>query len=135
MLQPGTNLSYVCVGDEWHRFPSSFHLPHPSYRLAFVKSDFHGLLPRPFETAQACSSHMLVTGMLPLLSRHHNMLAGVKRVPSRALDTGELSLTHGTNEWSQPPQPCVSAATGSAFFIFWECVQAESLQQLRHLHA
>ena len=52
LLQPGTNLSYVCVGDEWHRFPSSFHLPHPSYRLAFVKSDFHGLLPRPFETAQ-----------------------------------------------------------------------------------
>lgn len=52
VLQPGTNLSYVCVGDEWHRFPSSFHLPHPAYRLAFVKSGFHGLLPRPFGTAQ-----------------------------------------------------------------------------------
>ena len=52
VLQPGTNLSYVCVGDEWHRFPSSFHLPHPAYRLGFVKSGFHGLLPRPFGTAQ-----------------------------------------------------------------------------------
>ncbi len=57
MLQPGTNVSYVCVGDEWHRFPSSFHLPHPAYRLAFVKSGFHGLLPRPFDIAQVGSYH------------------------------------------------------------------------------
>ncbi|CAL5219251.1 g1047 [Coccomyxa viridis] len=52
VLQPGTNSSFVCVGDEWHRFPSSFHLPHPAYRLAFVQSGFHGLLPRPFDIAQ-----------------------------------------------------------------------------------
>jgi hypothetical protein len=38
----------VCVGDEWHRYPSSFFLPSPSYRLAFIKSGFGGLLPRPF---------------------------------------------------------------------------------------
>jgi len=38
----------VCVGDEWHRYPSSFFLPSPSYRLAFVKSGFGGLLPRAF---------------------------------------------------------------------------------------
>jgi alpha-1,2-mannosyltransferase len=46
------NVSHVCVGDEWHRFPSSFFLPSPSYRLAFVKSGFHGLLPRPFDPEQ-----------------------------------------------------------------------------------
>ena len=57
VLQLGTNLSFVCVGDEWHRFPSSFHLPHPAYRLAFVASGFHGLLPRPFNTAQVNSLH------------------------------------------------------------------------------
>lgn len=51
-LAPGSNLSYVCLGDEWHRFPSSFHLPAPAYRLAFVKSGFRGLLPRPFDLQQ-----------------------------------------------------------------------------------
>lgn len=51
-LAPGTNVSYVCLGDEWHRFPSSFHLPSPAYRLAFVKSGFRGLLPRPFDLQQ-----------------------------------------------------------------------------------
>ena len=51
-LAPGGNVSYVCLGDEWHRFPSSFHLPAPAYRLAFVKSGFRGLLPRPFDLQQ-----------------------------------------------------------------------------------
>ena len=39
---------YVCVADEWHRFPSSFFLSSPHYRLAFVKSGFGGLLPRAY---------------------------------------------------------------------------------------
>ncbi|KAK9844623.1 hypothetical protein WJX74_004859 [Apatococcus lobatus] len=39
----------VCVAAEWYRFPSSFFLPSPIYRLQFVKSGFQGLLPRPFE--------------------------------------------------------------------------------------
>ena len=39
---------HVCVGAEWHRFPSSFFLPSPHYRLAFVESGFGGLLPRQF---------------------------------------------------------------------------------------
>ena len=40
----------VCVGKEWYRFPSSFFLPseHGTYRLAFIQSSFHGLLPGPF---------------------------------------------------------------------------------------
>jgi alpha-1,2-mannosyltransferase len=41
----------VCVGAEWHRFPSAFFLPEP-YRLAFVRSGFSGLLPRQFDPAQ-----------------------------------------------------------------------------------
>ena len=39
----------VCVGDEWYRYPSSFFLPGPSYRLQFVKSGFQGLLPAAFD--------------------------------------------------------------------------------------
>jgi hypothetical protein len=33
------------LAGEWYRFPSSFHLPHPAYRLRFIKSDFDGALP------------------------------------------------------------------------------------------
>ena len=41
----------VCMGDEWYRFPSSFYLPGPTYRLGFVQTGFKGLLPLPFDTA------------------------------------------------------------------------------------
>lgn len=37
----------VCVGKEWYRFPSSYHLPAAA-RLKFVESDFAGLLPGEF---------------------------------------------------------------------------------------
>mmetsp|Transcript_13042 Transcript_13042/g.26069 ORF Transcript_13042/g.26069 Transcript_13042/m.26069 type:complete len:549 (+) Transcript_13042:210-1856(+) len=50
MLPAGINQqARVCVGTEWYRFPSSFFLPGPEYRLQFVRSGFDGLLPRPFE--------------------------------------------------------------------------------------
>jgi alpha-1,2-mannosyltransferase len=39
----------VCVGAEWHRFPSSFFLPGPTHRIQFIKSGFDGLLPRAFD--------------------------------------------------------------------------------------
>ncbi|RMZ53697.1 hypothetical protein APUTEX25_003231 [Auxenochlorella protothecoides] len=42
----------VCLGAEWYRFPSSFWLPGPRYRLQFVKSGFTGLLPRPFSAEE-----------------------------------------------------------------------------------
>ncbi|KAF7728653.1 mannosyltransferase [Apophysomyces ossiformis] len=38
----------LCVGKEWHRFPSNFFLPN-DVRLRFIKSDFDGMLPKPFE--------------------------------------------------------------------------------------
>lgn len=44
---PATSL--VCVGAEWYRFPSSFFLPSPMYRLGFVDAGFKGLLPRNFD--------------------------------------------------------------------------------------
>ena len=42
-----TSPKSVCVGKEWYRFPSHFFLPH-NYHLQFVKSEFSGLLPKPF---------------------------------------------------------------------------------------
>ncbi|KAF8361342.1 algn-9 [Pristionchus pacificus] len=46
----------VCVGKEWHRFPSSFFLPNAvdaqgrvrPMRLRFLRSEFRGLLPKYF---------------------------------------------------------------------------------------
>jgi alpha-1,2-mannosyltransferase len=39
----------ICVGKEWYRFPSSFFLPGNNVHLKFLRSDFRGLLPKPFE--------------------------------------------------------------------------------------
>lgn len=38
----------VCFGKEWYRSPSSFHLP-PSYLTRFIKSEFDGQMPAPFD--------------------------------------------------------------------------------------
>lgn len=43
---PG-HVNNVCIGKEWYRFPSSYHLPAPA-RLRFLPSEFRGLLPGPF---------------------------------------------------------------------------------------
>jgi hypothetical protein len=64
MLQlPATSpVVHVCVGAEWHRFPGSFFLPGPTYRLQFIQSGFTGLLPRHFNASEvrtpgaACSA-------------------------------------------------------------------------------
>uniref|UniRef100_A0A3B3S9D3 Mannosyltransferase n=1 Tax=Paramormyrops kingsleyae TaxID=1676925 RepID=A0A3B3S9D3_9TELE len=37
----------VCVGKEWHRYPSSFLLPN-NWQLQFIQSEFRGQLPKPF---------------------------------------------------------------------------------------
>lgn len=47
--------SLVCLGAEWHRFPSSFLLPGEAYRLAFVAAGFGGLLPVPFDASRGGS--------------------------------------------------------------------------------
>ncbi len=45
--RPGHN---VCLGKEWYRFPSSFHLPE-GVHAKFIKSEFSGLLPGDFTEA------------------------------------------------------------------------------------
>ncbi|CAI5502779.1 unnamed protein product [Closterium sp. Naga37s-1] len=42
----------VCYGMEWHRFPTSFLLPSPLHRAAFIDDGFKGLLPIPFDPEQ-----------------------------------------------------------------------------------
>ncbi|KAF2835066.1 glycosyltransferase family 22 protein [Patellaria atrata CBS 101060] len=40
----------VCLGKEWYRFPSSYHLP-AGVRAKFIRSAFRGLLPGEFSEA------------------------------------------------------------------------------------
>lgn len=40
----------LCVGSEWHRFPSHFFVPS-AVDFAYVKSDFDGILPRKWQVA------------------------------------------------------------------------------------
>jgi len=49
--EPATKPIQICVGKEWYRFPSSFFLPRDNVSLRFLKSDFSGLLPKPYENA------------------------------------------------------------------------------------
>lgn len=44
------DLTYnVCIGKEWHRFPSSFFFPSANFHLRFLKSEFRGLLPKYYD--------------------------------------------------------------------------------------
>ncbi|ROT42223.1 family 22 glycosyltransferase [Sodiomyces alkalinus F11] len=41
---------FVCLGKEWHRFPSSYFLPDDMH-AKFIRSEFRGLLPGEFSEA------------------------------------------------------------------------------------
>ncbi|KAI9725147.1 MAG: mannosyltransferase [Chrysothrix sp. TS-e1954] len=43
----GKTNATVCIGKEWYRYPSSYHIPD-DMRLEFMYSDFDGLLPGSF---------------------------------------------------------------------------------------
>ncbi|VVC34297.1 GPI mannosyltransferase [Cinara cedri] len=45
---PETDIINLCVGKEWHRYPSSFFLPSDRWKMHFIRSDFRGLLPGRF---------------------------------------------------------------------------------------
>lgn len=38
----------VCLGKDWHRYPSSFFLPNKNWNVRFIKSEFNGILPAPY---------------------------------------------------------------------------------------
>jgi hypothetical protein len=45
MMLPG---SMLCVGSEWHRYPSSFFVPAYIEQVKWIDDGFNGLLPFPF---------------------------------------------------------------------------------------
>ncbi|NXD00661.1 ALG9 mannosyltransferase, partial [Certhia familiaris] len=64
----------VCVGKEWHRFPSSFLLPD-NWQLQFILSEFRGQLPKPFAKGP------MATRLIPTDMNDQN-----KEEPSRYID-------------------------------------------------
>jgi len=46
----------ICVGKEWYRFPSNFFLPNSRFKLEFIRSGFHGLLPQPYGAGDNATS-------------------------------------------------------------------------------
>ncbi|KAG6607914.1 Dol-P-Man:Man(6)GlcNAc(2)-PP-Dol alpha-1,2-mannosyltransferase, partial [Cucurbita argyrosperma subsp. sororia] len=42
--------STICVGSEWHRFPSSFFIPDYVNEVRWIDDGFRGLLPFPFNS-------------------------------------------------------------------------------------
>jgi len=61
-LKTPRETTLVCVGKEWHRFPSSFFLPSTEFRLGFLQSEFRGQLPKYYETPK--------NGTLPTMLTH-----------------------------------------------------------------
>ncbi|KAK2997272.1 hypothetical protein RJ639_026348, partial [Escallonia herrerae] len=48
--------SVVCVGSEWHRFPSSFFVPDYVGQVRWLDDGFRGLLPLPFNSSMGGTS-------------------------------------------------------------------------------
>ena len=42
--------SVLCVGSEWHRYPSSFFIPSYISEVRWIDDGFRGLLPFPFNS-------------------------------------------------------------------------------------
>lgn len=78
----------VCVGKEWYRYPSSFFLPDNA-RLQFVKSDFAGLLPKAYPSADPAdwASILNVTKAIPTEMNDMN-----RDEPSRYVDVSECDF-------------------------------------------
>ncbi|GMH05588.1 hypothetical protein Nepgr_007428 [Nepenthes gracilis] len=48
--------SILCVGSEWHRFPSSFFIPDYVLQVRWIDDGFRGLLPSPFNLTMGGTS-------------------------------------------------------------------------------
>ncbi len=53
----------VCIGKEWHRFPSHFFIPNRRIRVRFVPDGFHGLLPKYYDEKGEMGSRVHQAGM------------------------------------------------------------------------
>ncbi|XP_048840319.1 alpha-1,2-mannosyltransferase ALG9 isoform X2 [Brienomyrus brachyistius] len=89
----------VCVGKEWHRYPSSFLLPN-NFQLQFIQSEFRGQLPKPF------SQGPLATQTIPSNMNDQNL-----EEPSRYVDIKQCHyLVDLDTERQAPREPRYTAS-------------------------
>ncbi|KAJ1987261.1 mannosyltransferase [Coemansia spiralis] len=74
----------VCMGRDWHRFPSSYWLPQNS-TLVFIQTDFNGLLPGDFFAA---AKH----GQVSTAMQRTDFNALNEWEPSHAIDRSEIGV-------------------------------------------
>lgn len=53
----------VCIGKEWHRFPSHFFIPNRRVKVRFIPDGFHGLLPKYYDESAIMGSRIHQSGM------------------------------------------------------------------------
>lgn len=100
LWQPGVSRpgDTVCMGKEWYRFPSSFHLPH-GVKAKFIKSEFSGLLPGEFSEAVGFG---LFPGanLIPIGMNDENREDAGKYVSLNRIAFNGLQLTSGQTQIS-----------------------------------
>lgn len=77
---PSADITPICLGKDWYRFPTSFLLP-PTFRPYFIKSSFDGLLPGSFHEGSSSDGSSL--GLFP----------GTYLIPSGMNDRNEEDLS------------------------------------------
>ncbi len=120
----------VCVGDEWYRFPSSFYLPGPQYRLGFVRTGFAGLLPLAFDAAAGGTRHAPAA----LNDRNEAVPEQYVAVPAAACDFWlglETEAAPAATQWSLvAAEPFLDAARSPAL---WRAFRVPMLSARRNV--
>lgn len=84
----------LCLGKEWHRYPSSFFLPNDKWNVSFIQSEFKGQLPSHFEP------HTLNgTSLEPVSLNDENREEPSRYVPLETCDFLVDMKTDVTTEW------------------------------------
>ena len=86
----------VCIAKDWYRYPSSFHLPHNNYRIKFIPSSFHGLLPGAFAEISPAARFGLFPGthLVPAGMNNQNQEDLGKYLPNGVSGCDYLVDTH-----------------------------------------
>ena len=81
----------ICLGKEWHRFPSSYFLPKDMH-AKFIRSDFNGLLPGEFNEAKVGFGLFAGTWLIPPGMNDQNLADPGKYVCCLQLRAGMMLI-------------------------------------------